>query len=104
MTDLSTRYLGLALRSPLIASSSPLTGDVETIRELEDAGAAAVVLPSLFEEQIELDTNEPDRELAIELVGVEFDLLLEERRQDDRCGACPLQCLDRGHIGGQRTR
>ncbi len=65
MTDLSTRYLGLALRSPLIASSSPLTGDVETIRELEAAGASAVVLPSLFEEQIELDTNELDREFAL---------------------------------------
>ena len=51
--DLSTRYLGLELSSPLVASASPLTGNVDSLRRLEDAGAAAVVLPSLFEEQIE---------------------------------------------------
>ncbi len=50
--DLGTRYLGLALRNPIIASASPLSGDVGAIRQLEDSGAAAVVLPSLFEEQI----------------------------------------------------
>jgi dihydroorotate dehydrogenase (fumarate) len=50
--DLGTRYLGLALRNPIIASASPLTGDVDTLRQLEDQGAGAVVLPSLFEEQI----------------------------------------------------
>lgn len=51
--DLSTTYLGLRLASPLVASASPLTGDLDSLRELEEAGAAAVVLPSLFEEQIE---------------------------------------------------
>ena len=51
--DLSTRYLGLELSSPLVASASPLTGNVDSLRRLEDAGASAVVLPSLFEEQIE---------------------------------------------------
>ncbi|MGE5762816.1 MAG: dihydroorotate dehydrogenase-like protein, partial [Mycobacterium leprae] len=50
--DLSTRYLGLFLRSPLVASASPLTGRIETLRQLEAAGAGAVVLPSLFEEEI----------------------------------------------------
>jgi dihydroorotate dehydrogenase (fumarate) len=50
--DLGTRYLGLALRNPIIASASPLSGDVGTTRQLEDAGAGAVVLPSLFEEHI----------------------------------------------------
>jgi dihydroorotate dehydrogenase (fumarate) len=50
--DLSTRYLGLALKHPIIASASPLTATVDGIRALEDAGAAAVVMPSLFEEQI----------------------------------------------------
>lgn len=50
--DLGTRYLGLALRNPIVASASPLSGDVGTIRQLEDSGAGAVVLPSLFEEQI----------------------------------------------------
>ena len=50
--DLGTDYLGLGLRNPIIASASPLTGDVSAIRLLEDSGAGAVVLPSLFEEQI----------------------------------------------------
>ncbi len=53
MTDLRTTYLGFELHSPLLASASPLTGDLDTLRQLEAAGAAAVVLPSLFEEQIE---------------------------------------------------
>jgi dihydroorotate dehydrogenase (fumarate) len=61
--DLSTDYLGLSLRSPLVASSSPLTGDLEGLRRLEDAGAGAVVLPSLFEEQIEAESLEVDRML-----------------------------------------
>ncbi|WP_372897128.1 dihydroorotate dehydrogenase-like protein [Stieleria sp.] len=51
--DLSTSYLGLELKNPFIASASPLTGSVESLLHLERAGAAAVVLPSLFEEQIE---------------------------------------------------
>ncbi len=51
--DLSTSYLGLSLRGPIVASASPLTGDLDSLRALEGAGVAAVVLPSLFEEQIE---------------------------------------------------
>ena len=50
--DLSTAYLGLNLSSPLVASSSPLTGDIDQLLALQDAGAGAVVLPSLFEETI----------------------------------------------------
>jgi len=50
--DLRTRYLGLELRSPLVASASPLTGSLGDLRRLERAGAAAVVLPSLFQEQL----------------------------------------------------
>jgi dihydroorotate dehydrogenase (fumarate) len=50
--DLSTPYLGLPLKSPLVASSSPLTGNLDSLRALEEAGAAAVVLPSLFEEEV----------------------------------------------------
>jgi len=61
MPDLRTRYLGLPLRSPLVASSSPLTGRLGTLRQLEDAGAAAVVLPSLFEEQLTTESLEIDR-------------------------------------------
>lgn len=52
MTDLSTRYLGLELRTPIVASAGPLTGDTEMVRRLVDAGASAIVLPSLFEEEI----------------------------------------------------
>ncbi len=58
--DLSTRYMGLALKNPLIASASPLNADVGNLRRLEDAGAAAVVLPSLFEEQIEAEAERQD--------------------------------------------
>ncbi len=50
--DLTTSYMGLELRNPLVASSSPLSEDVANIRQMEDAGAAAVVMFSLFEEQI----------------------------------------------------
>ncbi len=49
---LSTRYLGLDLKHPLIPGASPLSDDIATVRRLEDAGAAAIVLRSLFEEQI----------------------------------------------------
>jgi dihydroorotate dehydrogenase (fumarate) len=63
MADLSTRYLGLELRSPLVASSSPLTGELASLRELEDQGASAVVLPSLFEEEITQEAVEIDRML-----------------------------------------
>jgi dihydroorotate dehydrogenase (fumarate) len=61
--DLTTQYLGLRLRTPLVASSSPLTGDLDQLRRLEDAGAGAVVLPSLFEEEIEHEATEVDRML-----------------------------------------
>jgi dihydroorotate dehydrogenase (fumarate) len=50
--DLRTRYLGLDLRSPIVASASPATGNPETARLLDEAGVGAVVLPSLFEEEI----------------------------------------------------
>jgi dihydroorotate dehydrogenase (fumarate) len=53
--DLTTNYLGLDLTGPLMASSSPLTGEVESLLALQEAGAAAVVLPSIFEEEIEHD-------------------------------------------------
>jgi dihydroorotate dehydrogenase (fumarate) len=62
--DLSTTYLGLKLRNPLVVSASPLCEDVGNIRKMEDAGAAAVVLHSLFEEQIRVDSEELDRHLS----------------------------------------
>ena len=61
MTDLHSEYLGLRLRSPIVASAGPYTGELDKLGELQDAGAGAVVLPSLFEEQIEHDTSEIDR-------------------------------------------
>jgi dihydroorotate dehydrogenase (fumarate) len=56
--DLSTSYLGLKLKNPLVISACPLSGDIDRLRQLEQAGAAAAVLPSLFEEQIEYDAEE----------------------------------------------
>ena len=53
--QLGTTYLGLDLRSPIVASSSPLTNHDDQLRRLDDAGVGAVVLPSLFEEQLEHD-------------------------------------------------
>ncbi len=64
MIDLGTRYLGLPLQSPLVASASPLSESLDGIRALEDAGAAAVVLHSLFEEQINVEGSELDRYLS----------------------------------------
>lgn len=59
--DLTTRYLGLELANPLVASAGPLTGSVESLQRLEQAGIAAAVLPSLFEEQIEHEELEVNR-------------------------------------------
>ena len=64
MTDLSTTYLGFHLRSPIVLSSSPLTEELDTIRRAEDAGAGAIVLPSLFEEQLTLESHDLDRQLS----------------------------------------
>jgi len=64
MIDLSTRYLGLTLASPLVASSSPLCESLDNIRAMEDAGAAAVVLHSLFEEQLDVESTHLDRYLT----------------------------------------
>lgn len=59
--DLSTTYLGLYLPSPVVAAPSPLTHDVDSIVRLADAGAGAIVLPSLFEEQVEHEEMEVHR-------------------------------------------
>jgi dihydroorotate dehydrogenase (fumarate) len=63
--DLSTRWLGLELRSPVVASSNPLTGELETLVRLDAAGVGAVVLPSLFEEQLEHEAEQVDRYLGL---------------------------------------
>src|SRR5947209_6847644 len=63
MIDLSTTYLGLRLRTPLVASASPLSQELDGIRRLEDAGAA-VVLYSLFEEQLKQEASELEHHLS----------------------------------------
>lgn len=55
--DLSTTYLGMRLKNPLVAAASPLSREIATIRALEDAGVSAVVMHSLFEEQIQLESE-----------------------------------------------
>ena len=61
--DLSTKYLGMQLRTPLVASASPISQEIDGIRSLEDAGASAVVLYSLFEEQLRQEALELERDL-----------------------------------------
>jgi dihydroorotate dehydrogenase (fumarate) len=58
MIDLSTKYLGLTLKNPLVCSSSPLCESLEELAGMEAAGASAVVLHSLFEEQIQIESND----------------------------------------------
>ncbi len=60
MPDLSTTYLGLNLSSPLVPSASPLSKSLDNIKRLEDAGAAAIVMYSLFEEQIDQESHHLD--------------------------------------------
>jgi dihydroorotate dehydrogenase (fumarate) len=64
MVNLSTRYLGFRLATPLVASSGPLCKDVANVRRLAEAGAGAVVLHSLFEEQIDAESTALDRMLS----------------------------------------
>jgi dihydroorotate dehydrogenase (fumarate) len=64
MIDFSTRYLGLKLSGPIVVSSTPLSESVDNIRRMEDAGAAAVVLTSLFEEQLALESRALDEDLS----------------------------------------
>jgi dihydroorotate dehydrogenase (fumarate) len=62
--DLSTKYMGLKLKNPIVPSASPLSRDLATIKLMEEVGAAAVVLESLFEEQIIHEKNELDHFLT----------------------------------------
>lgn len=64
MPDLSTTYLGLNLNNPLVVSAGPLCKDIGNVLRMEDAGASAVVLHSLFEEQISLESQDLDRNLS----------------------------------------
>lgn len=69
MSDLTTSYLGLPLANPLVPSSSPLTGDFDTARRMEDLGAAALVLPSLFEEEWVAEAHQMVRFLDHQAIG-----------------------------------
>ncbi|MGD2053742.1 MAG: dihydroorotate dehydrogenase-like protein, partial [Gammaproteobacteria bacterium] len=69
MIDLSTEYLGLKLDNPLVPSSSPLTGELASAKKLEDAGASALVLPSLFEEAIEYEQQQLEQFVHSQALG-----------------------------------
>jgi dihydroorotate dehydrogenase (fumarate) len=69
MIDLSTEYLGLKLSNPLVPSSSPLTGSLDSARRLEDAGASALVLPSLFEQAIEYEQKQLEQFVHSQALG-----------------------------------
>lgn len=64
MVDLTTKYLGLTLKNPLVASASPLTKKLETARQLDEAGVGAIVMYSLFEEQIILESLKLHEDLS----------------------------------------
>ncbi len=64
MIDFSTRYLGLKLNGPIVVSSTPLSESLDNIRRMEDAGASAIVLTSLFEEQLALESRALDDDLS----------------------------------------
>jgi dihydroorotate dehydrogenase (fumarate) len=64
MVDMSSTYMGLKLRNPIIAGASTLTSNMETIKKLEEAGAGAIVIGSLFEEQIQLERMELEEDLT----------------------------------------
>jgi dihydroorotate dehydrogenase (fumarate) len=64
MIDLNTKYLGLTLKSPLVASASPLCESMDNLRRMEDSGVGAAVLPSLFEEQLDIESDAIDRNLS----------------------------------------
>ena len=64
MIDLTTKYLGMNLRNPIVASASPLGESLDNIRRLEDHGIGAIVLPSLFEEQLDIESEAVDSDLS----------------------------------------
>ena len=69
MIDLSTEYIGLKLANPLVPSSSPLTRELDSARRLEDAGASALVLPSLFEQAIEYEQQQLEQFVHSQALG-----------------------------------
>jgi dihydroorotate dehydrogenase (fumarate) len=64
MIDFSTQYLGLKLSGPIVVSGTPLSGSIDNVKRMEEAGAAAIVLESLFEEQLALESKTLDDDLS----------------------------------------
>ena len=91
MPDLHTSYLGCRLNSPLVAAASPLTGSLDGIKALQDAGIGAITLPSLFEEQI------THQKLAAQLTAVGVELTKESGPLSP--GASALSDSITGHSG-----
>jgi dihydroorotate dehydrogenase (fumarate) len=89
--ELGTTYLGLELAHPIVASASPLTGRIETLLQLQDAGAAAVVLPSLFEEDAE-------REVILSLSASGFSSLVHAESTDHAPSSVPQLDVAQRHI------
>ena len=95
--DLSTQYLGLTLRSPLVASASPMTSTPRGIARLEAAGVGAVVLPSLFEEQLRTEA-ERDYRLAEAYTGSHGEALTYLPRP---AGPSPIESIPAGLDPGE---
>jgi dihydroorotate dehydrogenase (fumarate) len=64
MIDISMQYLGMKLSGPIVVASTPLSESIDNIRQMEDAGASAIVLTSLFEEQLALESRALDEDLS----------------------------------------
>src|SRR6202034_2212538 len=64
MTDISMRYLGIKLSGPIAVASTPLSESIDNVRHMEDAGASAIVLTSLFAEQLALESRTLDDDLS----------------------------------------
>ena len=104
--DLSTSYLGLDLAHPVLPSASPLTGDIDHIHALVEAGAPAIVLPSLFEEQIEHNAMAVHHSLELGADGFARDprwVLSTARRLQHRAGGLP-DIGPPGEEGDRRAR
>ena len=64
MIDISMKYLGMKLSGPIVVASTPLSESIDNVRRMEDAGASAIVLTSLFEEQLALESRALDEDLS----------------------------------------
>ena len=94
--DLTASYLGLALKSPVVASAGPLNRHLDNLLRLQDCGAGAVVLPSIFEEQIERES------VALANSGRLYDDgIIDPRDTRTVLGFC-LSVIHNGEVRGQR--